>query len=249
MEKIFNFFSGNESASASAESKLYEKFDEHKKETDAKIEKYQAKTDTKIDKLEDKIDKETERIETAVSRRIELIETENVELRKENREIKTMLIQHQNTTAQSFNTAHDRMNEQDRRINIIQEQMILSETQKQIVLDQIKSNPQLKQIDPKSAIAPPMEGEVEFLKSIIKEGLDDNHPLVTQAEASLKQTRNKCIDVVFETVVKTSLNLFEYDRKVFSDPNFFNSIKKDDLADMFVEFSKAFFKDGLLGGL
>ena len=232
MDKIFNFFSGSEGASNNAESKLYEKFDEHKKETDAKIEKHQDKTDTKIEKFEDQ-----------VNTKIELLTAENTRLTH-------ALIQHQNTTAQSFNTAHDRMNEQDRRINIIQEQMILSETQKQIVLDQIKSNPQLKQIDPKSAIAPPMEGEVEFLKSIIKgDDLDDNHPLVTQAEASLKQTRNKCIDVVFETVVKTSLNLFEYDRKVFSDPNFFNSIKKDDLADMFVEFSKAFFKDGIMGGL
>ena len=111
MDKIFNFFGASSTEEKSVEVKFYEKLDEHKDINREEIKEFKKEVNTKI----------------------ELLTAENTRLTH-------ALIQHQNTTAQSFNTAHDRMNEQDRRINIVQEQITLSETQKQIVLDQIKVN-------------------------------------------------------------------------------------------------------------
>ena len=194
MDKIFNFFGASSTEEKSVEVKFYEKLDEHKDINREEIKEFKKEVNTKI----------------------ELLIVENTRLTH-------ALIQHQQITAEANNIVHNRINEFERYVHIIHDRFLFSPEQKQIVLDQIKENTveQRKQIDPKSAIAPPMEGEVEFLKSIIKgDDLDDNHPLVTQAEASLKQTRNKCVDVVFETVLKTSLNLFEYDKKILEKLNF-----------------------------
>ena len=129
MDKIINFFSGTESASASAEVELYKRFDEHKDKVGERLEEHRKETKLEIKEIREGASKFEEQVNT----KIELLTAENTRLTH-------ALIQHQNTTAQSFNTAHDRMNEQDRRINIVQEQITLSETQKQIVLDQIKVN-------------------------------------------------------------------------------------------------------------